>query len=214
MGREIIEEQGIVIRTYPSGEADLILRIMARERGKISLIARYSRNSKRRFSGGFDLFDCGMFAASRGSGSLYRLSSFSLPNSLIKLRDDLDKFSLASVLCEAYDNIVKEHPLEPTESIELYENLWLGLKAIEQSSGVKEGLRGLFMALSQLLAISGHVDLSEAPPPSAKSLYALCSKIESVSERELRSKSNLEGLMSALQSSMAATSATTTSGLK
>ena len=52
----LIESEAYVLRTTKYSERDLIVDFFVREHGKISVIARSAKTSKRRFPGGLELF--------------------------------------------------------------------------------------------------------------------------------------------------------------
>lgn len=173
---------GVVIRAYPYGEADLVLRILSPTEGKLSLLARHSRKSRRRFSSSFDLFDRGTFEIRRGNGSLATVTSFSSHPYLAALRSDLDRCTLGMLLCECVDLLTHEGMSE-TELI--YEAFNLGLEGLSEAGSLKEGLRAVFLALAGLLKVSGLLELAAEPGPSLKNLLKLLDRIEQAAEKRL-----------------------------
>ena len=49
--RDINQTEGVVIRSHPSGESDLVLKILTPELGKIALFVKHARSSKKRYAG-------------------------------------------------------------------------------------------------------------------------------------------------------------------
>jgi len=74
---ERIQTPALVARKVEYGEADLILTLLTRERGRISALARSARRSRRRFGGALSLFVVGQ-ATLRPPvrGELFGLESF------------------------------------------------------------------------------------------------------------------------------------------
>lgn len=187
---------GIIIRTTPSGEADLILTIASASAGKISIMAKHARKSVKRFGGSVDLFDQGTFDTKRGRGSLALLDGFVPRTPFKNLRADLNKLTLAATLCESFDFLVLVDQGTDEESFDL---LRLGLEAVDSASDLKQALRGTFLALSSLLSNAGFLDTPATPLPSLKNLVALLSHLERCVEKPLKSKSSLMLLLEAMR---------------
>ena len=174
--------EGVVIRSFPSGESDLVLRVISSSCGKISLLAKHARKSRKRFGASFDLFDRGLFEIKRGSGNLATVVNFSPQPSLMALRDDLDKFSIGSLLCECFDMLVHE---DIAEAEEIFEILSMGFQALAEATDLKQSLRTLFITLASLLRISGFMGGEIDPKPSSKNLLRLLQIVEGCAEKKL-----------------------------
>lgn len=183
---------------HPSGEADLVLRVIRAEGDKVSLLAKNARRSKKRFGSSFDLFDRGRFEASQGRGSLLLVQSFIPGAAWRTVRTDLDRYIAATVLCEAADHLVPEG-VEP-EGPASHQTVQDTLQAIEDAGGTKEALRALYLGVANLLSIAGFLDQTLAQTPSANYLRQLLDNVESVTERKLRSRLSLEQTLHALKS--------------
>jgi DNA repair protein RecO (recombination protein O) len=188
--------EGIVIRVYPSGDSDLVLRIITRERGKLSAIAKHARKSRKRFSSGFDIFDRGTFELREGRGSLATVSSFIPQSSFHRLRAELDKLTAASVACECFDLLIKD---ETRGEEDYYEIINLGLKAIEDASDLREILRSVYALMIGVMNFSGNLPEDFDPQPSAHNLTRLVALLERVSEKELSSRNYLFELVNRLR---------------
>lgn len=179
--------KGIIVATFPYSEADLILRIITRDLGKVSAIAKHVRKSKARFSGSLDLFDRGVFSLSKGRGSLSVVSSFSREPSFQELRNNLTRFALASVLTESFDLLVVENI--PDARL-YYEALEDGLSCLD--SAPLEGLEQMTANLiSRLLELSGI-----GRPNSTAGLLSAMNLVEAGAEKGLRSKVALKEILS------------------
>jgi len=203
---------GITIHTQPYGEADLILRILTSECGKVTALARSARKSKKRFPGSFDLFDSGYFELrtstraslspghrSDGSQRMQTVESFSRTHSFRRLREDLNLMILASFLCECFDLVVQEHSEDGGS--ELYEVLHLALSSLSEAVDLKESLRIVHITVSSLLSQSGFMDATGSPAPSANGLRLLVSQIEDLKERPLHTKEPLLEVLDQLRES-------------
>ena len=200
---------GITIHTQPFREADLILRILTLEHGKISAVARAARKSKKRFPGSLDLFDSGSFelSTSRRVSSfpapagenphrLQTVESFSRTHSFRGLREDLNLMVLASLLCESFDLIAQEHSVE--HGGELYEVLHLALTNLNETKYSKDALRITHLALVNLLSISGFMDPEMAPAPSLKGMRTLLAQLEELKGHQFYTREPVEEILESL----------------
>ncbi len=188
--------EGIVIRLYPSAEADLVLRVITREVGKISLLARSARKSKKRFRNPLDLLDHGSFEVRPGKGSLLLVESFTPAPSLRQLREDLNKITAASVLCDCCDLLIHE---AAEDTGEIFSTMTLALEAIDRSTSVRETLKALYFAVAHILNVSGYGTAQSEGAPSVNKLRKLLSFVEECAERKLESKSALSLVTDALK---------------
>jgi DNA repair protein RecO (recombination protein O) len=188
-----MRQHGIILKTYHSGEADLILRLFTPDSGRISIIARNARRSKKRFNNSPDVFDCGVFELRKGKGSLLPLSGFQALHTFSSLRESLEKMTSASMLCEALEALTVEHDSQGSE--ELYELVRQGLQEIDAATDPRECYRSLYLSLSTILEICGYLDRESLPPPSAKNLLRLVNSAEAHAERKLQSKTSLVALV-------------------
>lgn len=178
----------VVLRVTPFRESDLIGHLLTPTMGKISVIARHARGSRKRFPSSLDLFDRGAARLTVEKSGALGVKEFSPSHSLVRIRHDLDKLTLASLLCEAFDLVVPEHAGHA--SPHLFEILDLSLNAIDEAQDVKGSLRAAFIALASLTQDSGIADVSSATPGS-RALASLLDTIERFCERRLMTRSSL-----------------------
>ncbi len=183
--------RGIVIRTLPSAEADLIVAILDERGEKHVVIAKQARKSRKRFGSSLDLFDFGRFETTIGRGNLALLQSFIPESGFGGLRNSLSKIACASVVAEATDLLIPEaHPEDG--AITAFSIIHGTLSEINHASDKKGEFRALYEGLSQLLEISGYHDAEQARAPSLHALRLAIIQIEQCAERKLRSKESLE----------------------
>lgn len=178
----------IVLRVRPFRESDLIAHLFTPFMGKVSVIARHARGSRKRFPSSLDLFDRGTARLTLEKSGALGVKEFSPSHSLTKIRYDLDKLTLASLLCEAFDIVLPEDGGLATP--QLFEVLDLSLNAIDEAPDVRSGLRAAFIALASLTKESGIADISAAAPGS-RALISTLDAIEKFCERRLATKSSL-----------------------
>jgi hypothetical protein len=125
------------------------------------------------------------------------VKEFTGSHSLIQLREDLDKLTLASLVCESYDCVLPEQDLDTGP--QLFEVLDLSLNAINEAVELRAALRASFIALASLCTEAGIADMASAPPGS-RSLEKILDSIERFTERPLASRSALGGVFRKLLS--------------
>ncbi len=187
---------GIILRSYPSRESDLVLRVLTKETGKISLLAKYARKSRKKHGSSFDILDRGKFEIREGKGSLTLVESFIPEGGFRRIREDLNKITIASAVLECADILVHE---ESEPSSEPYEVVDLALRAIEEAIELKETLKSCFLAVGHLLHIAGFGTDDSAETPSAKRLMSLLLSVEQNGERKLETKSAVLEILESLK---------------
>ena len=194
--REESAFEGLILRTHPSRESDLVLVVLSPTLGKVSLLAKHARKSTKRYSTKFDVFDCGAFDCVRTKGKLAIVQDFHAKGGFPHLRESLEKITVASLLCEVTDILTFD---DIDNAATLFDLITLTLKAVQESKDFKEILRATYLSLARLLAISGYASPLEHEPPSAHRLRSLIEMIEQVSEREIKSKELLFPLIDSLK---------------
>jgi DNA repair protein RecO (recombination protein O) len=107
----------VVLRTVDYGEADRVVTLLSRERGKLVAFARGARASRRRFGGGLEPFTLvAAELAERGGGdAMARLDSVSVERSFHPIRGDLARIGCAAYAVELAGALVRDH--EPHASL-------------------------------------------------------------------------------------------------
>jgi len=101
----------VVLRTVDYGEADRVVTLLSRERGKLVAFARAARASKRRFGGGLEPFTLVSAELSeRGGGdAMARLESVSVERSFHQIRGDLARIGCAAYAAELARELTRDH---------------------------------------------------------------------------------------------------------
>lgn len=152
MEADLKSTPGIILRRHNAKGADLIIKILTKELGKITLAVRNGRSSKGKFKGGLDVFDCGVFVFNTPKKNLGNLSEIEQRKIWLELRQNLSKFSLAGLAIEATDVFTKENDLETAK---LFPFLFLCLENINKTKCPKISASCLIFFLTELLKISG-----------------------------------------------------------
>ncbi|MFN8392198.1 MAG: DNA repair protein RecO [Bdellovibrionota bacterium] len=146
---------GIVIKTVKLREADLFLTVLTADHGRLTVLARNIRNSRKRFMGGIDLFDCGSFdlGLPQKAHGPYTLQNLDSRESWPALRNNLQKYSLASFCLEVTLHFAPEDDIDAAS---LFPPLYRTLRSINSAdSAEKATLFALYYNLF-LLSISGY----------------------------------------------------------
>jgi hypothetical protein len=117
------------------------------------------------------------------------LRGITTERSLRKLREDLDRLALGSLVCDATDLLFRE---ESVEAPETYELISLTLQSINDATTPSEMLRASHLGLTTLLSQTGHLDPATAPPASVHGMRHVLNQIERIAERALTSRVAVE----------------------
>lgn len=135
--------QAIVLRTVPYGEADLVVHLLCRGRGKLGAFARGARKSTRRFGGGvepFTLLDVEL--AERRGGDLLDFKGAQIIEPHLSLRTDLNRLAHAGYATELCRELLREN--EPHD--ELFELLLSFFSTLSQAGARSLSLRAFELA--------------------------------------------------------------------
>ena len=103
---------GIVIRTIVTGESDLILSVLTRDRGVVRAFARGARGMKSKLHAGSAQFAYCDFMFYEKNG-VFHVTDAAVKNLFYELRTDLTAISLAQYLCEVLLKNVPEGDTDP-----------------------------------------------------------------------------------------------------
>jgi DNA repair protein RecO (recombination protein O) len=147
----VFSTPAILLRRLDYGDFDLILTFLSLERGKISLIAKSAKKSKKRFAGVLELFSLLDTVASTGKGrGLPVLQEVTLISPFGSIRNDIRKTAYASYWCELLNNWVEENQKQAS----LYYLLRHALSQLDGDAPVAAEISIFFQM--RLLNLSGH----------------------------------------------------------
>ena len=147
----VFSTPAILLRRLDYGDFDLILTFLSLQRGKISLIAKSAKKSKKRFAGVLELFSLIEVVASAGKRrGLPVLQEASLKSPYSSIRSDIKSTAYASYWCELIYNWLEENQKQE----QLYHLLKFVLGQLNRSAATAEELSVLFQM--RLLYLSGH----------------------------------------------------------
>jgi DNA repair protein RecO (recombination protein O) len=123
---------GIVIGSINYGEADTIVTIYTKEKGKITALAKGSRKLTSRKRSALLLF-CKISLSCAETRGMWIVREAKLITSFEVIRTNLTKVSLAYFFCEVIKKITPEHTPQP----EIYDLLSKALARLEHTSKLK-----------------------------------------------------------------------------
>lgn len=142
------ELSGVVVGHVDLGEADRLVRVLTAAQGRIDVLARGARASRKRFGGLLDLGTRIRFTLDgRGRGT--RFGSIELVAGVRRAREDLDRLALLAYGCEVAGRLAGEGA--PAERLAHLLVVWLELLEGEAAPGAAS--RQAFEA--KALAFSG-----------------------------------------------------------
>ena len=135
--------EAIVLRTVDYGDADRVVTLLSRERGKVSAFARNARASRRRFGGALEPFTLlHVDATERGGKELLTLDTVSVARGFGGIRADLARIACASYASELARELVRD--AEPHEGLFAVLVEYLGL--LDAAPARPEALRAFELA--------------------------------------------------------------------
>ena len=158
--------EAIVLHTFDYLETSRIIRLMTRDAGVQSVIARGARNSRKRFGSAIDLFAQGTAEMEiREHRELQVLSSFELTRGRAQFARDVGRFTAGSMIAEL---ALRTSSDEPSPS--LFDAVELALDNLASASSdqtVAAGLAGAWQIIATLgfspaldLCANCHTDLN------------------------------------------------------
>ncbi len=120
-------DQGIVLRSYPFGEADRVVVLLSPNRGKLRTVAKGVRKTKSRFGGRLEPFSHVDLVVYEGR-NLDTITQATLIEPYPHLRTDLDRVMLAGTMVEVADMVAGEDEPE----LRLFLLLQRGLRVLDR----------------------------------------------------------------------------------
>lgn len=181
--------EGIVLATYPSGDKDIIARILTLESGKISVFVRRNRAQQKHSVARIEALDRGYFDFTEKRGDLHTLRNFKPQNSHPQIRSSLARLSVAACILEATDALLPdEGGAEPL----IFEVVTSAFDNLSRAAQDSDALKICFDTIAALLTHCGYAATDMFGTASVHSLRRIIFYLEQSTERTLRSKQLLE----------------------
>ncbi|HSN92364.1 MAG TPA: DNA repair protein RecO [Anaeromyxobacteraceae bacterium] len=133
-----IKLAAVVLRAVDYGEADRVVLLLSRERGKVSAFARGARASRRRFGGALEPFTLlAAEARERRGAELLGLETVSVVRAFGGIRGDLARIACAAYAAELSRELVRDHEPHP----DLFDLLVAYLSALDSGPARPAALR-------------------------------------------------------------------------
>jgi DNA repair protein RecO (recombination protein O) len=146
---------GIVLRVVDTGEADRVVTLLTRERGKVAAFARGARASRRRFGGALEPFTLVAAEVRERAGSeLLGLDSVSPLDAFGGIRADLARIACAGYAAELARELVRDH--EPHEG--LFDLLAAYLAALDAAPARPAALRAFELGALRAAGLAPRLD--------------------------------------------------------
>jgi DNA repair protein RecO (recombination protein O) len=152
---EPLKLTAIVLRSVDYGEADRVVTLFSRERGKVTAFARAARTSRRRFGGALEPFT--LVAAElreRQGAELLGLDSVSAIRPHGAIRGDLARIACAAYAAELSRELVRDH--EPHE--ELFDLLLAYLGTLDRGAARPAALRAFELGALRAAGLAPRLD--------------------------------------------------------
>ena len=144
-----IEVRGVVTREIKYGENSRILTVLAKDLGKVSVLASRARSNRSGVLSATQLFCYSDFEVFKGrDNSLLRLNEGEVIEPFSKLRASLDKMAYASYFCDIANHLCYEGT-EQNEILRLLLNTLSRLEADDGSDALRLETVFLFRALRE-----------------------------------------------------------------
>jgi DNA repair protein RecO (recombination protein O) len=141
----------VVLRSWPYGEADKIVRLLTECHGKVTGIAKGAKRSRKRFANSLELFSLvNLCFQERSHGSLVFILRADLAVAYKKLATSLEKITIASYLVEITDGLTGEGD----ESALIFKHLRNGLLFLDGAGAAPPEFLPLFEL--KLLQLAGY----------------------------------------------------------
>jgi DNA repair protein RecO (recombination protein O) len=142
-------DQGIVLRSYPFGEADRVVVLLSPNRGKIRTVAKGVRKTKSRFGGRLEPFTHVDLVVYEGR-QLDTITQATVIETFAHMRLDLERVMSAGTMVEAVDAVAQENE----NSHRLFLLLLRGLKALDQGGGGRDLVSAFLLKLAAVVGVA------------------------------------------------------------
>lgn len=138
--------RGVVLKTTPLRESDLVVSLFTDRFGRVSAVARGARKSKIRFAGTLSLLILGRYQLTKGRGELWNLGGGEIEREWTHLATDVVAVAHASYIVELVGALLPLEAPEP-EVLDVVTSLWDSLAIAGPSPAA---LRATELALLEL----------------------------------------------------------------
>lgn len=145
----IRNDQGIVLRGYPFGDADRVVVLLSPNQGKIRAVAKGVRKTTSRFGGRLEPFNHVDVVLYEGR-NLDTITQVSAIEVFPRLRASLDQVMAAGIMVEAADAVAQEDE----SSLRLFLLLQRGLKALDEGVSGNDLITSYLLKLARVVGVA------------------------------------------------------------
>lgn len=149
----IRSDQGIVLRSFPFGEADRVVVILSANNGKLRTVAKGIRKTKSRFGGRLEPFTHVDLILYEGR-NLDTITQVSVIEAFPNVRMDLDRVLAAGTMVEVVDAVATEE--DP--SLRLFLLLQRGLRALDRRGEGADLVTSFLLKLTDVIGFAPALD--------------------------------------------------------
>lgn len=149
----IRHDQGIVLRSFPFGEADKVIVLLSPNHGKLRTVAKGIRKTKSRFGGRLETFSHVDLVLYEGR-NLDTITQVELIEAFPSLRSDLDRVMAAGVMVEVADAVAQENE----GSVRLFLLLQRGLRALEAGPAHPDLISAYLLKAAEIIGVAPALD--------------------------------------------------------
>lgn len=142
-------DQGIVLRGFPFGEADRVVVILSPNNGKLRTVAKGVRKTKSRFGGRLEPFTHVDLILYKGR-NLDTITQASVIEAFPSIRSDLDRVLAAGTMVEAIDAVAQENE----SSLRAFLLLQRGLRVLESAEVHPDLLTAFLLSIAEVVGIA------------------------------------------------------------
>lgn len=142
-------DQGIVLRSYPFGEADRVVVLLSPNNGKIRTVAKGVRKTKSRFGGRLEPFTHVDLVLYEGR-NLDTITQVAILEHFPRLRSSLDAVITAGTMVEAADAVAQEEE----STVRLFLLLQRGLRALETGDHNPDLITSYLLKLADVVGLA------------------------------------------------------------
>jgi DNA repair protein RecO (recombination protein O) len=145
----IRHDQGIVLRSFPFGEADRVVVLLSPNHGKLRTVAKGIRRTKSRFGGRLEPFSHVDLVLYEGR-NLDTITQVAMIEPFHDLRSDLDRVVMAGAMVEVADAVAQENE----SSVRLFLLLQRGLRALEAGPAHTDLLTAFLLKAAETIGVA------------------------------------------------------------
>lgn len=149
----IRHDQGIVLRSFPFGEADKVVVLLSPNNGKLRTVAKGVRKTKSRFGGRLEPFSHVDLVLYEGR-NLDTITQVSMIEPFHALRSDLDSVVAAGTMVELADAVAQENE----SSVRLFLLLQRGLRALDAGPQHPDLLTAFLLKAAETIGVAPALD--------------------------------------------------------